>query len=161
MAKKNSTFVRAPEFYSLKERLEFRSRRNTNGCLEWTGAKTPTGYGCIRFKRKYIRTHRACYEAHYGPIPDGLHVLHDCDNPSCIEISHLRLGTQKTNMEDMIGKGRANKVKGENHPSNKISPSDIPGIRSSKESLSSIAKRFGVNLGTIWKIKKRLIWKHI
>jgi len=53
-----------------------------------------------------IRTHRLAWELANGPIPDGLSVLHHCDNPPCCNVEHLFLGTQTDNHADMVAKGR-------------------------------------------------------
>lgn len=67
-----------------------------------------TGYGRRYYKGKQWRAHRAEWDEKRGPIPDGLNVLHRCDNKPCKEINHLFLGTQKDNMQDMVSKGRHN-----------------------------------------------------
>ena len=71
----------------------------------WTGA-TANGYGqrSVGGKTQYV--HRLAWEEVHGPIPEGMRVLHHCDNPPCYEITHLFLGTSKVNTEDMIAKGR-------------------------------------------------------
>src|ERR1041384_6319384 len=81
--------------------------KKTDGCWEWTGAKHKRGYGLIRSKEiSMYRAHRLSWVIHNGPIPDGLHVPHDCDTPSCTRPDHLFLGTHKDNMEDATRKGR-------------------------------------------------------
>lgn len=79
-----------------------------SGCWEWTKAKDKDGYGITSLgkqylssdKRKNIRAHRLFYELIKGPIPKGLWILHNCDNPYCINLNHLFLGTSKDNAQD-------------------------------------------------------------
>lgn len=81
--------------------------KGPNGdCWLWTGCKLPKGYGQIGIANVPALAHRVSYELANGPIPEGLHVLHACDNPSCVNPTHLLAGTPKDNMQDMISKGR-------------------------------------------------------
>ena len=80
------------------------------GCWTWAGSKTRQGYGCIGSGGKYapvVKAHRVSWELNRGPIPQGLCVLHHCDNPSCVNPNHLFLGTVRDNWNDAITKGRA------------------------------------------------------
>jgi hypothetical protein len=77
------------------------------GCWEWQASINNIGYGLIRDGKKMRTAHRASYEEHVGTIPHGMCVCHTCDNPKCINPSHLWLGTRKQNTQDMISKGRA------------------------------------------------------
>jgi hypothetical protein len=79
---------------------------NLGSCDEWVGAKTRKNYGTRRYKGKLWRAHRAAWDEQVGPIPDGLWVLHRCDNPPCIRVSHLYLGTAKDNRADCVQKRR-------------------------------------------------------
>ena len=88
---------------------EFRARlrRTEAGCLEWTGARTSTGYGQVYVRAgKRVRAHRLAWEFARGAIPVGMSVLHRCDNPVCCDVEHLWLGTQLDNVRDMDAKGR-------------------------------------------------------
>lgn len=77
------------------------------GCREWQGWKVgPMKYGGILIDYKTVRTHRLAWELTNGPIPEGMLVLHHCDNPPCCEPEHLWLGTQADNMRDASEKGR-------------------------------------------------------
>ena len=84
----------------------------TTACHQWT-AYTLNGYGRFRVGAKMIRSHRVSYEIHRGPIPDGLHVLHECDNPTCVNPDHLWLGTNQDNIDDKMAKGRHVSANGE------------------------------------------------
>ena len=100
------------------ERLARRLVLTDNGCLEWTGSANKQGYGSIGVggSGNTGPTHRVAWALANGPIPDGLDVLHHCDNPPCCQTEptegypdgHLFLGTDFDNMADMVAKGRGN-----------------------------------------------------
>lgn len=83
-----------------------------NACWVWRGDKTKDGYGRMstaaglvsRFGQRAV--HRTAWILTYGSIPDGMQVLHKCDNPPCFNPYHLYLGTGKDNMMDKCRKGR-------------------------------------------------------
>jgi len=75
-------------------------------CWEWMAYKNPTGYGRVSKGGKIEVAHRVAYELTYGAIPEGMVVMHRCDNPQCCNPGHLSLGTQKNNMWDCVSKGR-------------------------------------------------------
>jgi hypothetical protein len=78
----------------------------SSGCWEWQDSVDSCGYGRTRYKRRLMSAHRAAYIHKFGGIPEGMHVLHRCDNPPCINPAHLFLGTHQDNMDDMAAKGR-------------------------------------------------------
>lgn len=75
-------------------------------CVEWTKRRDKDGYGRVGRNGKSYRAHRLAWEEEHGPIPDGMMVLHRCDNPPCVNVEHLFLGTALDNMRDMVAKGR-------------------------------------------------------
>lgn len=86
-----------------------------SGCIEYTGLVfTRSGHiqfyfggvngGPSRTSKQYA--HRFIYVSLVGEIPDGKHVCHRCDNPKCVNVDHLWLGTQRENSLDMVSKGR-------------------------------------------------------
>jgi len=83
------------------------------GCVNWTGALQSQGYGLFSFRGRMMLAHRAAYEAANGPIPDGLLLMHACDNPRCCNPAHLTPGTDQDNKADCVAKGRQSK--GEAH----------------------------------------------
>jgi hypothetical protein len=76
------------------------------GCHLWMGRVNHAGYGTTRRGGKCVRVHRATWEMVRGLIPEGMHVLHRCDTPSCANVEHLFLGTHAENMADRDRKGR-------------------------------------------------------
>jgi len=75
-------------------------------CITTDKVNPVTGYGRRYYKGKQWRAHRAAWDEEIGPIPEGISVLHHCDNKPCHNVRHLFLGTQKDNMQDMVSKGR-------------------------------------------------------
>ena len=66
----------------------------------------PHGYAQVQVSRRKWLAHRLAWTQNVGPIPKGMHVLHECDNRKCVNIEHLFLGTHTDNMQDMATKGR-------------------------------------------------------
>ena len=91
------------------ERIEARSKRTRKGCLLWQGCVNRNGYGYMSVRSKSVSLHRFVYEYHYGQIPKGFNVCHRCDNPNCVEKTHLWIGTQSQNIADAYAKGRRKK----------------------------------------------------
>lgn len=83
-----------------------------SGCLIWIGGATADGYGSMRVRYKHYLVHRAAWENENGPIPDGMHVCHKCDVPSCCRVDHLFLGTNRDNIQDSVRKGRRKGISG-------------------------------------------------
>lgn len=79
-----------------------------DGCWQWKASTTEDGYGRIFGDGRQQRAHRISWEIHKGPIPEGMSVLHRCDNPPCCNPAHLFLGTTADNMADKFAKGREN-----------------------------------------------------
>lgn len=88
------------------EWVESKTMVSDRGCWEWIGPFRSDGYGNASVKNKSISAHRASWVAHFGSIPEGLCVLHKCDNRKCINPDHLFLGTYQDNQDDCTRKGR-------------------------------------------------------
>jgi hypothetical protein len=108
-------------------------------------------------------THRAAYRLFVGPLPSGMHVLHKCDNPICVNPGHLFLGTQADNAKDMWQKrrGRPGVSRGEDHGCAKLTAESVLQIRDSTESDVALAEKYKVSRTTIHEIRKRISWNHI
>lgn len=128
------------------------------GCREWQGAIGIKGYGRVGGGGK---AHRAAWELTNGPIPDGLCVLHRCDNPPCCEPAHLFLGTKADNNRDMYAKGRANPYDrhGERNPANKLSDAQrveiVRRYRSGEALQQQLADEYGVTQTRVSQIVRR------
>jgi hypothetical protein len=76
-------------------------------CHEWNSQRNRDGYGITKAHWHKMSAHRAMWMATRGPIPAGMCVCHRCDNPPCVNVDHLFLGTALDNHRDMVAKGRA------------------------------------------------------
>jgi hypothetical protein len=133
-------------------------------CIIFKGYKSKTGYGQKSRNGILHKAHRLAYWDYYGAFDSRLHVLHRCDNPSCVNPLHLFLGTHQENMLDMKIKGRAGipDTKGEKNGQSKLSYhavkmirqfiyQGIPGIE--------LAKAYRVSTAQISRIKNNRKWK--
>lgn len=81
--------------------------KGPDDCWEWQRSLNNGGYGRSHFNGKQIKAHRLSFLLTHHEIPEGMLVLHKCDNPKCVNPDHLFLGTHYDNMQDMKAKGRA------------------------------------------------------
>jgi len=106
---------------------------------------------------------RTSYRVFNGPIAPGLHVLHQCDNPRCINPGHLFLGTHDDNMADKRAKKRGKSISrpGTKNPAAKLNETQVLAIRADARSQVAIAAEYGVSQMMISCIKRRTKWTHI
>ena len=144
----------------------------TPGCWNWIGALNK-GYGTCRVRKIQRPAHRMAFIIQNGAIPDGLHVLHKCDNPRCVNPEHLFTGTASDNMLDMVSKKRdkhsrgfpQNRPKGEENPHAKLTGESV--IRMRRMSLgrcanqSELARMFNIARSTVSQILSGKRWPHI
>ena len=128
---------------------------------DWWG-----GYPQVKENGKTWYAHRLAWTKANGPIPKGIQVLHRCDNPRCVNVDHLFLGTQKDNIHDMMAKGRMNTgdQTGVKNGRAKLTEKQVLEIRKldpSKIWISDIARKYGVGWTAIDDIIKRKSWRNI
>lgn len=145
----------------LRERFFARTLRTESGCLEWQGTVNVWGYGCSSMHGVKMTTHRIAWIIDNGPIPDGLFVLHRCDNRICVDSSHMFLGTQKQNVHDCMAKGRRASTKGEAHGQAKLNDEKVRHIRSSPRRAAELAQDLGVSVFTVYDVRARRAWPHV
>lgn len=125
--------------------------REPGDCWEWKACRSEYGYGLFRMGRM-TAAHRVAYALTYGEFNNDLFVLHKCDNPPCVNPSHLFLGTVTDNARDMLKKGRS--------PHVKIPLEDIPLIQArynAGELQKDLASEYGVGRRAISFLKRRVI----
>jgi len=132
-----------------------------SGCWIWQRCRGRDGYGTIKFAKKMCRAHRLSWQHHYGPIPKNKFVLHTCDNPPCINPSHLFLGTNMDNARDKIVKGRGADLKGEMNGFAKLTATDVLAIRRDMRLQREIAADYGIGQPNVSGIKNRKSWAHV
>lgn len=134
--------------------------RNKRGCWLWTASKNAKGYGRFNLNGNTQAAHRVAYELFFGPIPNGLFVCHFCDNPACVNPSHLWLGTNSDNIRDSVNKGRFIAT-GSRNGRAILTDRDVLAIRSSAKEAKVLASCYGVSIATIRHARNGRSWRHI
>jgi DNA-binding transcriptional regulator YiaG len=150
------------------------SFRREGDCRVWTGARRPDGYGLVSDRCRTRRVHVAAWEAAHGPVPEGVCVLHRCDNRACFEVTHLFLGSRRDNHADMMQKGREivhpeNLVpgyhgpRGEAHHKAKLTADDVAEIRRLAGAVPQreLARRYGVTQSSVWAAVTGRTWQGV
>lgn len=147
-----------------------------SGCWVWLGSKNSAGYGRMKIRGVHYFAHRVSYMIHKGIIPDGFVICHSCDNPSCVNPSHLWAGTNGENQRDCTKKGR--RATGARHRS-ALYPESIPrGEQTGRATLTenqvreirrlagtmsqqAIADMFGTPQTNVSRIIRGVAWRHV
>jgi hypothetical protein len=141
--------------------------RGPDECWPWKAGKYKSGYGSISRGGRGTNTcsHIVAYELQKGLIPEGMDVLHSCDNPPCCNGRHLWVGTHCDNMHDKERKNRANHARGEAHGSAKLTEEDVKKIRvlyaRGEFTYLQLGKEFNVSHTTIRHAVVGKKWKHL
>ena len=135
-----------------------------NGCHLFMGHRNEDGYGRIGKGNSLVFVHREMFKHHNPDIEITGVIMHSCDTPNCVNIEHLRHGTQAENIADMVAKGRRVTVKGSAQKDAKLTESDIPVIRqrlSDGATFARIARDYKVSETAIRNIKMNKCWTHV
>jgi hypothetical protein len=141
---------------------DFWPKVDTSGeCWLWTGTLV-SGYGTFWMAGRQFYAHRIAWELTYGPIPNGLWVLHNCpdgDNRRCCNPAHLFLGTHTDNMRDMVGKGRHRAGRA------KVTPAQVREMRDRYAAggvfLRELAAEYGISTSQVFTIVRRQEWRGV
>lgn len=135
----------------IEERFEAKVDRSAgpDGCHLWTASRNKKGYGTFGVNGSVTTAHRVVFYFEHGFWPR--YCLHSCDNPPCVNVRHLRDGTQADNMADMLSKNRQNfrfkKLNAEIHV-------EIRRRGLSGETTKALATEYGLATSTVWYIVK-------
>jgi hypothetical protein len=146
-----------------------RKSSEPDGCWEWMAARWKRAGGVLSYgnfqtgsrrdgTNRPNYAHRVSWEMAYGPIPDGMNVLHKCDNVACVRPDHLFLGSHEINMKDMARKNR-------NVPRAKLTPIQVLEIRRRYAPAlgngPSLAREYGISHGNLYAIVNERTWRSL
>lgn len=140
-------------------------RTELGPCWMWRGRiEKRSKYGKFDVNEVDSYAHRVMWEIVYGPIPKGLFVCHQCDNPPCVRPDHLFLGTPRDNSVDRTNKGRTRGPVGELNGMAKLTEFQVREILvglTNGRKVTEIAKTYKVGSSAISEIKAGKRWKHV
>ena len=139
-------------------------RKSADECWEWQAGAHVGEYGQFWLHGRMRLAHRIAWELEHGPIPDGMCILHACDNPNCVNPNHLRLGTVADNNEDRERKGRGRYpiLRGEKNGCSKLTRVQVHTIRhlynTGDYTYRELGERFGIDYSLIGHIIHKRRW---
>jgi hypothetical protein len=145
---------------SNRERF-FSKVEQSGDCLIWTKSTDRNGHGVFWVDGRLVGAHRAAWFFEYGEWPTT-NLLHSCDVYACVDVRHLRPGSQADNMADMVSKGRQSK--GEARPNSRLTADDVRTIRAEHESgarTADLARTFRVHRATVRDVVTGRRWKSV
>lgn len=129
-----------------------------SGCHECTSHSPRNRYPGVERHGKHIGLHRLVYEEKFGSIPPGMFITHKCNNPRCINLDHLRLGTPLENTADRRANGTW--PSGEGNAFHKLTWDEVRSIRRlyHRGDGPKLARIYGVDESTVRKIIRGDMW---
>lgn len=152
----NNPPVAASEINDIRNRMDAKTVPEGE-CLVWIGS-LHRGYGRIQYRGRRWKVHRLTWVVERGPIPEGLGVLHTCDNRRCRNLKHLFLGDALANNRDRDCKGRGSAGRGEGHGHAVLTWAAVAEIRESTQPARVFADKYGVKIETIRRVRRRETW---
>lgn len=134
-------------------------------CWEWKGSRQAYGHGMFTLHKGHtVQAHRVAWMvSHDQRIPEGGHILHKCDNPPCVNPSHLYLGTHADNMKDKADRGRAPSLRGEDSPVAVLTKENVLAAREMYKGkygdVARISRTLKLPYHAIWSAVKGETWK--
>ena len=126
--------------------------KSDDECWRWCGATIQNGYGQIGRGGIIKYAHRVSYELSKGPIPEGMHVCHSCDNKWCVNPAHLWIGTASDNARDATIKGLIPK---------RLDSKTVHELRTGQANPIEVAKRIGMSSAGVYQARRGKTWKHV
>lgn len=151
----------------LKRFLKYVDIKDKNSCWEWGGTLDSNGYGVFSIKHILIKAHRFSYLSWHGNIDKSLQICHSCDNPRCVNPTHLWQGTQAENNKDRHSKNRTKTghIYGSENKMSKLKEDDVLWIIENYNpkywSTRKIAHKFSVSQTSIRNILSGKSWRWI
>lgn len=123
-------------------------------CWEWPFNRSQKDYGFVKLDGIQLHAHAVALilDGHPRPLPPNDHALHDCDNPSCVNPSHCRWGSNIDSVRDRVSRGRTRA---------KLTAADVVAIRKDRRTSTAIAAEYGVSHSLVSMVKRRHRWKHV
>ena len=131
--------------------------RGLDDCWNWTAQIKKNGYGFFRYQSKTVKASRMAMML-TGRDPAGMLVCHHCDNPKCVNPSHLFLGTPQDNVTDMMNKGR---YRNGSEKRRTLTDDQVRDIRSSSLTGVALSKLYNISTSKICLIKQRKRYKYV
>jgi hypothetical protein len=137
------------------------------GCWLWLGCCRPRTrdvlpYGQFRLDGQMRAAHRVSWQLTHGGIPEGLLVLHSCDNPMCVNPAHLHLGDHRENMHEMAARQRASGRAGISNPNARLTLAEVDAIRALVAdgfSTTEIGRHYRVHHTHVSRIARSRAWR--